>query len=313
MMYGVLEWIAGVMLHWFYSEIRVEGGGNLPAHGPMLVAVNHPNALVDSLVAGWVVPRRLRFTAKATLMNNPITAFLFRMLGVVPLRRAADKSGSAREDAAHNQAAFKEIVGLLRGGGSVLIFPEGKSNGDGLQPLRTGLARIALEAKHCGVTDLSILPIGLNFEDKGAPGSRVIARVGGPIQMDRWEGDSPRELTDALAARLSGLSEGVVFPPRREEAEKPPATILVRLASWWGRTTHEIPVRYARELAVARSDSADEPAMLTMLFGMGLVFASYAIHLAVVGLLTRSFLISAVYLAALITGAYWTAFEAHRR
>jgi 1-acyl-sn-glycerol-3-phosphate acyltransferase len=189
MIYRLLEWIAGIMLHWFYSEIRIEGNSNIPERGPMLVAVNHPNALVDSLVAGWVVPRRLRFTAKATLMSNPIIALVFRMVGVVPLRRAGDQTGSAREDALRNRAAFQEIIGVLRAGGSVLIFPEGKSNGEGLQPLRTGLARIALEAKHNGVADLNILPIGLNFEDKGSPSSRVVARVGESIRMDTWQGD----------------------------------------------------------------------------------------------------------------------------
>ena len=53
--------------------------------------------------------------------------------------------------------------------------------------------------------------------------------------------------------------------------------------------------------------------MLTMLYGLGLVVASYAIHLTIIGVLTRSFLFSLAYLAALIAGAYWTAFEGHRR
>lgn len=310
-MYRLLRWISGVMLHWFYSEIRIEGAECVPRSGPLLVAVNHPNALVDSLIAGWVVPRRLRFTAKATLMTNPALAFVFRILGVVPLRRAADQAGSARQNALRSRAAFREIVSTLHAGRSVLIFPEGKSNGDRLQPLRTGLARIALEAKRSGVSGLNILPIGLNFEDKSAPGSRVIARIGEPIRVDSWNGISARELTDLLATRLSALSNVVVF------AAPPPTArrrgIFIRVVSWWGRTTHEVPVRRARALAVARSNSADEPAMLTMLYGMGLVTAFYAIHLAVVGILTRSVLLSTLYLAALITGAYTTAFEAHRR
>lgn len=313
MMYRLLEWISGIMVHWFYSEIRIEGAECIPGSGPMLVAVNHPNALVDSLIAGCVVPRRLRFTAKATLMENPGVALVFRMLGVVPLRRAADRSGSAREDALRNNAAFDEIVSALHAGGSVLIFPEGKSNGDGLHPLRTGLARIALEARRSGVSGLNILPIGLNFEDKGAPGSRVIAQVGEPINVDSWHGDLARELTDLVAARLSSLSSGVVFTEPSLNAPRRRRGVFIRIASWWGRTTHEIPVRCARSLAVARSKSADEPAMLTMLYGVGLVTASYAIHIAVIGILTRSVLLSALYLAALIAGARFTAFEAHRR
>ena len=64
MIYGILRWITGVALHWFYGDIRVVGKGRIPATGPVLIAVNHQNALVDSLIAGWVVPRRIAMTAK---------------------------------------------------------------------------------------------------------------------------------------------------------------------------------------------------------------------------------------------------------
>ena len=299
------------MLHWFYSEIRVEGAERIPAGGPLLVAVNHPNAMVDSLVAGWIVPRPLRMTAKATLLKNPFVAFVFRLLGVVPLRRASDSSGNSREDVRHNREAFQQIIGVLRGNGAVVIFPEGRSNSDDLMPLKTGLARMALEARRVGVRDVAILPVGLSFENKSTPGTRIVARIAEPLLMGSWPGESPRELTDLIAGRLSEVSSNVVFPPVDEGARRHKQS-LVRAASWWGRTTHEIPIRYARSLAVSRSHSGDEPAMLTMLFGMGLVFASYAIHVALIGLLTRSIFLSALYLATLVTGAYWTAFEGHR-
>lgn len=301
------------MLHWFYSEIRVEGTSNIPGDGPLLVAVNHPNAMVDSLIAGWIVPRRLRMTAKATLLNNPVVAVVFRMIGVVPLRRAHDESGASPENRARNDGAFAEIISALRANGSVLIFPEGKSNSDSLMPLKTGLARIALEARRGGVRNLSILPVGLNFESKGEPGSRVLVRIGAPIPLEGWQGDSAGELTGAVASRLSDVSGSGSFGPPSQPNPQPKRRPLVSLASWWGRTTHEIPVRYARELAVARSTDADQPAMFTMLFGMGLVITSYAIHLAIVGLLTKSFLFSLAYLGALVAGAYWTAFEGHQR
>jgi 1-acyl-sn-glycerol-3-phosphate acyltransferase len=313
MIYRLLHWISGIMLHWFYSEIRVERADRIPPSGPLLVAVNHPNAMVDSLVAGWVVPRRLRLTAKATLLRHPAVALLFKMIGVVPLRRADDHLDPNGIDRTRNRKAFEEIIDVLRSGGSVQIFPEGKSNSDELLPLKTGLARIALEAKRNRVRSLSILPIGLVFENKAEPGTRVLARIGQPIDVDSWKGESPRELTSEIASRLAEASRPAVFLPAEPVPAVPRKNAFVRAASWWGRTTHEIPIRYARALAVTRSTDADQPAMLTMLFGIGLVVASYAIHLAVVGLLTRSVLLSLLYLATLITGAYWTAFEAHPR
>ena len=52
MIYSVLKWIAGVALHWFYGDIRVVGRERIRRDVPLLIAVNHPNALVDSLVIG---------------------------------------------------------------------------------------------------------------------------------------------------------------------------------------------------------------------------------------------------------------------
>ncbi|MDQ6716861.1 MAG: lysophospholipid acyltransferase family protein [Gemmatimonadota bacterium] len=312
MIYRALRWVSGIMLHWFYSEIRIEGSEQIPPTGPMLVAVNHPNAMVDSLIAGWVVPRRLRITATATLLGNPAIAVLFKLLGVVPLKRAADQT-VASGDRMRNKEAFEELLQVLGGGGAVLIFPEGRSNSDELLPLKTGLARIALEAKQSGVRNLWIVPIGLHFEEKGTPGSRVSVRVADPIALDEWSGDSAHELTDVVTARLTNASRRAAFPLESPSAEPPRPRFLIRAATWWGRTTHDIPIRYARALAVSRSSSADEPAMLTMIFGIALVLASYAIHIAVIGLVTRSLLFCAVYLLTLVAGAYWTAFEGHRR
>ncbi len=311
MIYRALRWLSGILLHWFYSEIRVDGGDKIPTAGPLLVAVNHPNAMVDSLIAGWVVPQRLRITATATLLSNPAIALMFKLLGVVPLRRAHDEMGPVG-DRHRNKEAFKELHRVLSSGGAVLIFPEGRSNSDELLPLKTGLARIALEAKRSGVRNLSILPVGLNFEDKATPGSRVLVRVADPISLDTWPGDSAHGLTDVLSARLSSASRKTEFLHTQRPLERPSRGLLIRAASWWGRTTHDIPIRCARALAVSRSSSADEPAMLTMIFGILLVLASYAIHIAVIGLITRSVLISTLYLVTLITGAYWSAFEGHR-
>ena len=62
-----------------------------------------------------------------------------------------------------------------------------------------------------------------------------------------------------------------------------------------------------------RSTSADEPAMLTIVFGIGLVLFTYAIHLTIVGAITHSLWIDGVYLGGLLSGAYWAAFQRHPR
>ena len=322
MIYGLLRWVTGIALHWFYNDIRITGAERMPMSGPLLIAVNHQNALVDSLIVGWLVPRRITMTAKATLADNPLIAILFRMLHVVPLRRVSDevkKQNGLPVDRSRNTRAFEEIFKLLERNGALLIFPEGKSHNEaGLEPLKTGLARVALQARdECGITGLRILPLGLVFEDKGTPSTAVSAHVGAVIEMDSWRGTDHTILTREIADRLRAVSEDAGLP-RRDfiQAEKSSDNLrerVIALAAWWGRLTHELPVRLARNIAVKRSTDADQPAMFTILFGIGLVLVTYVIHLTIVGMVVHSFLFDFLYLAGLLSGAYWAAFQQHPR
>lgn len=214
-MYALLRALAGVALRWYYSDIQVEGLERIPRKNPLLLVVNHPNALVDALLVGWLVPRRVLITAKATLFANPIAGFLLRWLGVVPLRRASDeakKAMGAALDPSRNLETFNAVHDALARDGVVLIFPEGKTPDEpSLAPLKTGAARMALHARESGdVPGLAIVPIGLVFERKEKLRSRVFVQVGEPIIVDEWQApaDSPpaEALTAEIATRLRALT-----------------------------------------------------------------------------------------------------------
>jgi 1-acyl-sn-glycerol-3-phosphate acyltransferase len=322
MIYHGLRWVNGIALHWFYRDIRVTGRNRIPVSAPLLIAVNHQNALVDSLIVGWVVPRRIVMTAKATLLNNPLIALVFRVLGVVPLRRVSDEareSNGPPVDRSRNSGAFEEILNLLGKSGAVLIFPEGKSHNEaGLEPLKTGLARLALQARdERSIKGVTILPLGLVFEDKGVPGTIAGVHVGEPIEMDSWPNTDHVALTEEIAKRLRAVSEEAGLPQPEasvvRESKNSLKERLITIAASWGRLTHQFPVRVARSIAVKRSTDADQPAMLTIMFGIGFVLLTYAIHLTILGALVHSFWISFLYLAGLLSGAYWAAFEQHPR
>jgi hypothetical protein len=184
--------------------------------------------------------------------------------------------------------------------------------------LKTGLARLALLARDKDrVRGLKILPLGLVFEDKGAPDSVASAQVGMPIDMDTWSGSDPVKLTEEITDRLRRVSQDAELPTPQRSANQENVgfvrELLISLAAWWGRLTHRAPIRMARSIAVKRSTSADEPAMLTILFGIGLVLLTYAVHLTIVGLLAHSIFAVCLYFVALVNGAYWAAFQRHPR
>ena len=208
--YRTLRALGRLALRWFYREVEVVGLEHLPATGPVLLASNHPNALVDALVIGCTLRRPITLTAKATLLENPATRALLRVAGVVPLRRASDalRSGGGTAgglDPARNADAFAAVLDVLEGGGVVLIFPEGKSHSDpALAPLKTGLARIATMARtERGLPPVPIVPVGLTFERKWEPRSRVLMCLGAPIVGGNEGTGQPNDVA-ALTQRVDG-------------------------------------------------------------------------------------------------------------
>ncbi|MBL0938868.1 MAG: 1-acyl-sn-glycerol-3-phosphate acyltransferase [Gemmatimonadaceae bacterium] len=230
LLYSLLHPLVGVALRWYYRSITVTGLERIPESGPVFIAANHPNALVDALVVGCVVPRRVRFTAKATIFSNPLGARLLTRIGVVPLRRASDERSEtpsdgqpdpARPDPARNAASFDAVADALAEGAAIVIFPEGRSHDDPhLAPLRTGLARMAWHAADArGVRELRIVPVGLLFEQKERPRSRILVRVGEPLVVDalRLQGANIASLTQLVSERLNAVTLNFSSP---EDAER---------------------------------------------------------------------------------------------
>jgi len=319
MIYRLLRWFTGIALHWFYSNIEVRGKEKIPAQGPVLIAASHHNALVDALIAAWVSPRRLTLTAKATLMNNAFMAWLFGAVGVVPLRRVSDeikRNPDGQINAQRNAASFESILLVLEKQGAILIFPEGKSHSEpALAPLKTGVSRMALSAvRSRGVKNLQIIPLGLSFEDKGTPGTSVLAEVGEPITTDDIETRDVDELTSLVTDRLAAVSLKKPSPAPDREIVKHRGAVspFVSPLAAWGELTHRWVINYARDLAVARSRNPDDPAMLTIVFALVMILLSYVAQFIVVSLLINP-LWAGIYVATLPVGAYWAAYSGHRQ
>ena len=221
--YRVLRALGRLALRWFYRDVEVVGMERLPASGPALLASNHPNALVDALVIGCTLRRPVTLTAKATLLDNPMTRGLLRVAGVVPLRRASDDARSGAGgilDPSRNAHAFAAVLDVLGNDGIVLLFPEGKSHSDPeLAPLKTGLARIALMARDERRLAVPVIPVGLTFERKWEPRSRVLMHVGTPIpvESDEPNADAVASLTQRVNA---GLREVTLNFPTTDDARR---------------------------------------------------------------------------------------------
>jgi 1-acyl-sn-glycerol-3-phosphate acyltransferase len=189
----------------FYRLDRA--GPSLPS-GPVLLVVNHPNALLDPAVVWATAGREVRFLAKSTLFSRHVMAPLVRRTGAIPVYRRMDGG----TDVARNAETFAAVAEVLDAGGCVCVFPEGLTHERGrLQPLRTGAARMALDALGRGVK-VALVPVGLNFEQRTTFRSRATVLYGRPFDAgtlaELARQDPPaavRALTDRIAAALRAL------------------------------------------------------------------------------------------------------------
>ncbi len=217
--YRLLAGVARIAVRWYYRDVEIDGAERIPREGPVLLVANHPNELMDALFAGLVSPRQLTFTGKATLFGNPVLGAFLRHMRVVPLRRVQDERSSSTPDsstavtpavsAARNTDAFAAIHGALSAGQMVLIFPEGRSwDEPRLAPIKTGAARIALSAQQAGVRGVTVVPMGINYERKDGPRSRVLVEVAQPIALDDLtEAEAQVDvLTREIATRLYAVT-----------------------------------------------------------------------------------------------------------
>lgn len=179
MVYRLLRALLRHALRVFYRRIEVEGLEDVPQRGPLLLAANHPNTLMDVLLAATGLDRRVGFVAKATLFDNPVAGWIFRSMGAVPVYRRQDGGGGESND-----NALRACEDTVAEGGAILIFPEGISQEQPrLQPLKTGLARIALGAEARAPGQVTVVPVALVYDDHETFRSRARVRYLTPIQV----------------------------------------------------------------------------------------------------------------------------------
>jgi len=128
---------------WFYQlaftlffRIRVWHAERVPERGGVILAANHQSFL-DPPVAGLALGRQLCFLARSSLFKGPLLRAWFRAQHGVPIERGGG-----------DLAAIRRVVGLLREGHGLVMFPEGTRTRDGsVGPFEPGVALIAARAR----------------------------------------------------------------------------------------------------------------------------------------------------------------------
>lgn len=199
----ISRWIANSM----HRITAVEG--TLAATGPVLLVANHPNALIDPVLVTAAVGRPVRWLAKSTLVFQPWIGWLFRAAGAIPVYRRQDDASQMDR----NTDTFDAAVRALAEGNAVALFPEGISHdAPGLAPLKTGAARLALQAMATLHRPIPIIPVGVIYRDGSIYRSPAAVVIGTAVAWDdlATAGSEDRgaaiELTGRIATALAGVT-----------------------------------------------------------------------------------------------------------
>ena len=137
----------------YLKRVEIRNPENVPVKGPAILAINHPNNLLDTLIVAGSFKLRIHFLATGALFKNFFIATFLRNSGLIPVYRPEDSSNHQDK----NKKTFHECYSALERGEILGIYPEGTTHADWqVKKVKTGTARILLEAEKCNNFQLGV-------------------------------------------------------------------------------------------------------------------------------------------------------------
>ncbi len=182
---------------WLVYRLRCVGRAHVPRTGPVIFAANHQSLFDPPVVGCLVADRPFSPMARVGLFSSKAFGWLIRRFGSIPLHRG-------RADTAAMRAAIAE----LKGGGCVLVFPEGSRSPDGavgrfrpgmlllVRRTKAPVLPVAVEGAH------DLWPLGRRHPKlKG----RMMVRAGPVITAQELLRDDPEVAMERLRRTIDAM------------------------------------------------------------------------------------------------------------
>ena len=184
----------------------INGLGNMPKHGPFIIAANHASYMDHFIIMSALIPhlnKKIHHLAKKEHFDNILKKAWHTYVGAVPL----DRQSGGKE-------TLRWAIKALKEGKVIAIHPEGTRSLNGkLQKAKTGVARLALMSK------APVLPIGLigtfDILPKGKyipKASKATMNIGKPMKFGSYYSKKInkkvlREATTKIMKEIARLSK----------------------------------------------------------------------------------------------------------
>ncbi len=173
-------------IHWiFYKKILVKGLEHLPINKPLILALNHQNAIMDALAVGCTISSQPVFLARADSFQNKLIAHLLKWLKIMPIYRQRD----GFENLKKNEIIFNDVFEIIKAKGTIALMPEGTHYGRyRLQPLMKGIFRMVFDfqEKYIEYASPLIIPVGIHYSNYFSFRAKLFVQFGKPIDPKEY-------------------------------------------------------------------------------------------------------------------------------
>jgi 1-acyl-sn-glycerol-3-phosphate acyltransferase len=201
----VLTFIARVV-----SGVKAQQDGSAPSSDAVIYFANHTSHL-DTVVLWSSLPTAIRARTRPVAAKDYWTSGRVRHYLATKVFRALlidrDRS-TATGDRCSGQHSVEQMLDVLRGGESLILFPEGtRGQGDDMAPFRSGLFHLASQ-----LPEVDLVPVHLNNLNRILPKGELLLvpllgsiTFGAPFRMAA--GESKAEFLTRARSALLDLKE----------------------------------------------------------------------------------------------------------
>jgi len=166
LLYELLRIFFTASLKLFY-RLKIIGKEHISPTGPIILCANH-SSYFDSMLVGLCTKRKVRFIIYDRYYQNWFLGPFIRFLRAIPVT----ENGI-------NKEAMKKAIAVMKNGGVIGIFPEGRLTRTGFTgPAEQGVALLA------ALSNAPIVPLTINGAFSVYPKGRKIPGLSGKIAVE---------------------------------------------------------------------------------------------------------------------------------
>jgi 1-acyl-sn-glycerol-3-phosphate acyltransferase len=223
MLWHIFKYYLGFVIAVFFKRTQISNVHNLKVKGPVILAMNHPNAFMDPVaISALVYPPRVRYLARGDAFKKGAATWVLESLGVIPIFRMQD---GGKEGLLKNDDTYNIVNNLLKRNKKIIIFAEGICIQERrLRPLKKGVPRMIFGAmKDSDLKNLTVVPVGVNYQDPSQFRGTVFFNVGEPISindyMEQYK-EAPAKTMNVFLADLAAKMKSLIVNINYHRSEK---------------------------------------------------------------------------------------------